>query len=60
MIVRYEGLAQTSLLWQQDENRGFRPLTSSRGLDMVNLENPDGLRFIKLGCKQHWCGVIQR
>ena len=37
-----------------------KSVTSSHGLDMVNLENPAGLRFLKLGCKQHWWGLIQR
>ncbi len=35
-------------------------LTSSHELDISDLENPAGLRFIKLLGKQRWRDIIQR
>jgi hypothetical protein len=35
-------------------------LTSSHELDTLDLNNPAGLRFIKLLGKQHWRDIIQR
>ena len=35
-------------------------MTSSHELDISDLENPAGLRFIKLLGKQRWRDIIQR
>ena len=35
-------------------------LLPDRRLDGLKLEDPAGLRFIKLACKRRWCGFVQR
>lgn len=34
-------------------------MTPSHAMDTVKVENLEGLRFIKLGYKQHWHSIIQ-